>query len=81
MSAAAGQAELHTFSLIKNLHRLVRSSNYGGGRGVGRTLGVGIILGVGVARGVGVAVGVAVGVGVGVGVAPDCVQYLPPVFR
>jgi len=24
MSAAAGQAELHTFSLIKNLHRLVR---------------------------------------------------------
>jgi len=26
MSAAAGQAELHTFSLIKNLHRLVRSA-------------------------------------------------------
>ena len=26
MSSAVGQAELHTFSLIKNLHRVVRSS-------------------------------------------------------
>ena len=28
MSAAAGQAELYTFSLIKNLHRLVRCLSY-----------------------------------------------------
>jgi hypothetical protein len=69
------------------LHRLVRPSNYGRGRGVGRPLGVGAILGVGVGLGVddgvGVAVGVAVavGVGVGVGVAPDCAQYLPPVLN
>jgi hypothetical protein len=44
---------------------------------------VGVALGValGVAVAVGVAVTVGVGVGVGVGVAPDCAQYLPPVFR
>jgi len=43
---------------------------------------VGIDVGVRVAVGVDVAVGVAVSVGVGVGVgAPDCAQYLPPVFK
>ena len=46
--------------------------------GVGRGTGVDVA----VAVGVGVAVGVAVVVGVGVGVdAPDCTQYLPPVFK
>src|SRR5206468_12691539 len=47
----------------------------GRGRGVGRGLGVGEHL-----PSHGVGVGVAVGVGVGVG-APDCAQYLPPVFN
>jgi len=58
---------IHRFSLV----------GYGldRGRGVGRGLGVGVHL---PAHGVGV--GVAVGVGVGVG-APDCAQYLLPVFN
>jgi hypothetical protein len=61
------------------------AGTYGRGAGVGRDLGVGVIRGVAVAVavavGVDVGVAVAVGVGVGVGVAPDCAQYLPPVFK
>src|SRR5438477_12389611 len=66
-----------------------RGAGVGRGRGVGVHLpahgvgvgvGVGVAVGVAVVVGVGVGVGVAVGVGVGVG-APDCAQYLPPVFR
>jgi hypothetical protein len=37
-------------------------------------------VGVGVAVDVGLAVGVDVALGVGVG-EPDCMQYLPPVFK
>jgi hypothetical protein len=63
----------------------------GRGLGVGASLGVGdglavavgvdvgVVVAVGVAVTVGVGVTVAVGVGVGVG-APNCAQYLPPVF-
>jgi hypothetical protein len=64
------------------------SRAYGRGAGVGRDLGAGVALGVGLGLGVavGVAVGLAVGVTLGVGVAvgvgaPDCAQYLPPVFK
>jgi hypothetical protein len=54
--------------------------------GVGETVpvavgvDVGVVVAVGVAVTVGVGVTVKVGVGVGVG-APNCAQYLPPVFR
>jgi hypothetical protein len=57
------------------------------GRGVAVTVGVdvGVIVavavGVDVAVAVDVAVTVAVAVAVGVGDAPDCAQYLPPVFK
>ena len=56
------------------------SPPHGRGAAVGRSLGVGVGLGVVVA------VGVAVGVGVASSwcrrrVAPDCAQYLPPVFK
>src|SRR4029453_10372980 len=48
-------------------------------------IGPGVAVAVGVGVGVGVTVGMGVGVGVtvgmGVGVAPDCAQYLPPVFK
>jgi hypothetical protein len=49
------------------------------GVAVAVVVAVGVAVAVVVAVGVGVTVAVAVGVGVGVG-APDCAQYLPPVF-
>ena len=70
-------------------HRARVGRGCGVGRGLGVILGiaVGVVVAVGVAVavadgvGVSVGVGVAVAVGVGVGVAPDCAQYLPPVFK
>jgi hypothetical protein len=63
----------------------------GGGLAVAVAVGVAVAVAVGlgggavgvaVEGGVGVGVAVAVAVGVGVGVAaPDCSQYLPPVFK
>jgi hypothetical protein len=86
----------NTLALFRNgavgfIDWLDAASNYGRSAGVGRGRGVGVHLpvhGVGVGVGLGVAVAVtvavadavAVGVGLGVG-APDCAQYLPPVFR
>ena len=80
----------HVSSGIVNADHDIMS--YGRGAGVGRGRGVGVHLpvhgvrvgagvGVRVAVGVGVGVELGVAVGVGVGVAPDCAQYLPPVFK
>jgi hypothetical protein len=49
--------------------------------GVGPGRIVAVPVGVAVAVAVEIGVNVAVAEGVGVGVAPDCAQYLPPVFR
>jgi hypothetical protein len=81
-------ARAHFVKVHRSRRRKLRGQ--GRGAGVGRGLGVGEHLpvhgvGVGVAVAVGVGLGgnvaVAVAVGVGVGVAPDCAQYLPPVFK